>query len=280
MTREIRVTGIRRLLNLPASARRVQRDVDDEIRFHIESRVAELVARGESPGVARDTANREFGDVGEARSEIARVDRRRLTRDRRQAWWETVRQNVAYSVRSLRHQPGFASVVVVVLALGIGANVTMFGVIDQLLLRVPAHVVDPQRVVSVAMGRATDGNDGPQSVLSFPIYRDMTTATRVFEHVATYSPADMAFGRGRDARPLRAMRVSASYFATLGVRPIVGRFFLPEDDGNPTAPRILVIGYGFWQRQFEGSRSAIGRTLVIGDDEYSIVGVAPDGFTA
>ena len=279
MTRDVRVSGIRRLLNLPASGRRVERDVDDEIRFHIESRVAELVAAGTPPALARDIAAREFGDVTQARAELARVDHRRLTRERRQAWWETIGQDLAYSARSLRNQPAFGAVVVLVLALGIGANVTMFGVIDRLLLRAPAYVADPEHVVSIGMARTVDGDERVQRILSYPIYRDMTSATQAFEHVAAYSPDDMAFGRGREARELRGMRVSANYFAALGVRPAVGRFFLPEDDGNPTAPRILVLGYGFWQRQFQGDRSAIGRTLTIGDDEYTIVGVAPEGFS-
>ena len=279
MSREKRVSGIRRLLNIPESRRRVQHDVDDEIRFHLESRVAELVAGGTRPEVARDIAAREFGDVAEARVEIAQVDRRRLTRERAQAWWDTLGQDLAYSARSLRSQPGFAAVVVLVLALGIGANVTMFGVIDRLLLRAPAYVTDPHRVMSIAMGRTADGNDRLQRILSYPIYRDMRSAAQAFGQVAAYSPDDMAFGRGGEAHELRGMRVSANYFSALGVRPAVGRFFLPEEDGNPTAPRVLVLGYGFWQRQFEGSPSAIGRTLAIGDDQYTIVGVAPRGFT-
>jgi len=279
MSREKRVSGIRRLLTLPESRRRVQHDVDDEIRFHLESRIAELVAQDTPVNVARDVAAREFGDVAEARSEIARVDRRRLTRERRQAWWETLGQDITYAARSLRARPGFGAVVVLVLALGIGANVTMFGVVDRLLLRAPAHVTDPQRVVSIAMGRRVDGNERLQRILSYPIYRDMTAAASAFDQVAAYSPDAMAFGRGRDAHELRGMRVSVNYFATLGVRPAVGRFFLPEEIGNPTAPRVLVLGYGFWQRQFEGNQSAIGSALAIGDDQYTIIGVAPQGFT-
>ena len=184
MKRETRVSGIRRLLNLPASSRRVQRDVDDEIGFHIESRVAELVAAGTLPATAREIAAREFGDVGAARSEIARVDLRRLTRERRQTWWETLGQDLAYSARSLRSQPGFALVVVLVLALGIGANATMFNVIDRLLLRPPAHVVDPERVVTFAMARPVDGEERAQQTLSYPIYRDMRSATNAFDQVA------------------------------------------------------------------------------------------------
>src|SRR5688572_14035901 len=112
MSREVRVTGIRRLFSLPSSGRRVQRDVDDEIRFHIESRIAELVAAGTPPATAREIAAREFGDVTEARAELARVDQRRLTRERRQTWRETLGQDLAYAARSLRKQPGFGAVVV------------------------------------------------------------------------------------------------------------------------------------------------------------------------
>jgi putative ABC transport system permease protein len=276
--REIRVSGVRRLLNLPESGRRVQRDVDDEIRFHLEARAAELVAAGMRPEVARETAAREFGDVAEARDEISRVDRRRLMRERRAGWWETLGQDARYSLRSLRKQPGFAAVVVLVLALGIGANVTMFGVIDRLLLRPPAHVVDPARLMSVAMGRLIDGEENVQRVLSYPVYRDMRSANQVFEHVATYSPSDMAIGRGPEARELNGMRVSANYFAALGVRPVAGRFFLPEEDGNPIAPAVAVLGYGFWQRYYQGARSVIGSSLTIGNSAYTIVGVAPEGF--
>ena len=279
MSREVRVSGIRRLLNLPASGRRIQREVDDEIRFHLESRVAELVAGGTPAAVARDIATREFGDVIEARAELTRVDQRRLTRERRQGWWETIGQDLAYSARSLRTQPGFAAIVVLVLALGIGANVTMFGVIDRLLLRAPEHVADPARLMSVSFGPIVDGVDQAQSTLSLPIYRDLRSDTVAFEHVATYAATDMAIGRGRDAREIHGLRVSANYFTTLGVRPLAGRFFLPEEDGNPVAPAVVVLGYDFWRNRFEGDRSVIGQTLQLGDNAYTVVGVAPQGFT-
>jgi predicted permease len=279
MSHEVRVTGIRRLFSLPASGRRVQRDVDDEIRFHIESRVAGLVAAGTAEATARDIAAREFGDVIEARAELACVDQRRLTRERRQRWWETVGQDLAYSARSLRKQPAFGAVVVIVLALGIGANVTMFGVVDRLLLRAPEHVADPARLMSAGLARATDGGARVQNALSYPIYRDLRSATGAFENVAAYTSTDMALGRGRDAREVHGMRVTANYFAALGVRPEAGRFFLPEEDGNPVAPNVAVLGHDFWQNRFEGNRAVIGETLLLGDDAYTVVGVAPRGFT-
>jgi predicted permease len=279
VTREVRVRGIRRLLNLPDSTRRVQRDVDDEIRFHIESRVAELIASGTSPSRARDLADREFGDVGEARQEIARVDHRRLTRNRRQGSWEMFAQDIAYSFRSLRKQPGFSAVVVLVLALGIGANVTMFGIIDRLLLRAPAHVLEPGRVMTFGLARTMDADARVQRALSYAIYRDLRLATEAFSDVAAYATTNFAAGRGREARELSGSRVSANFFSLLGVRPALGRFFLAEEDGNPIAPRVAVLGYGFWQQQFQGNRSVVGSAIPIGDDMYTVVGVAPEGFT-
>ena len=278
MTREVRVSGIRRLLNLPDSTRRVQRDVDDEIGFHIESRVAELVASGMSPQRAREIAGHEFGDVTEARQEIARVDHRRLTRNRRQGSWDMFAQDVAYSFRSLRKQPTFSAIVVLVLALGIGANVTMFGIIDHLLLRAPEHVVDPGRVMTFGLTRTVDANARVQRVLSYPVYRDMRTATEAFTDVAAYATTNFATGRGRDARELNGSKVTANFFSLLDVRPALGRFFLPEENGDPIAPKVVVLSYGFWQQQFQGNRSAIGRTISIGDDAYTVVGVAPEGF--
>lgn len=278
MKRDVHIDGIRRALTLPASRRTVERDVDDEIRFHLESRVAELTAGGVPEARAREIAEREFGDLTAARAELAVVDRRRLTRERRQRWWETIGQDTAYSLRSLRKQPGFAAVVVLVLALGIGANVTMFGVIDRLLLRAPSHVADPERLVEVSLARPDDATRA-QRVLSYPIYRDMQGARDAFERVALYAETDLAIGRGRDAREVRGMRANAAYFETLGVRPALGRFFLPDEDGNPVAPTVAVIGYGFWQTQFDGDRSAIGKTLTFGNDVYTIIGIAPERFT-
>ena len=97
--------------------------------------------------------------------------------------------------------------------------------------------------------------------------------------VAAYTETSLASGRGAEAQSFRGMEVSASYFATLGVRPLIGRFFLPDEDGDPVAPNVAVISYGFWQRHFNGSPSAVGDTLLLGDLRYVIVGVAPSRFS-
>ncbi|MFN2566362.1 MAG: ADOP family duplicated permease [Gemmatimonadaceae bacterium] len=271
--------GVRRFFRLAVWRRRLRAgEVDDEIRFHLEQRAEQLVReQGFTPTAARAEALRLFGGLNDARRRLMAAARQREEHMRRAELIDTVRQDLTYAVRQLRRSPGFALAAVITLALGIGANATMFGIIDRLLLRPPAHVADPARVLSFSYVRTLDGTTDDQEVFSYPLYRDLRQ-TRAFEHVAAYSRTSLALGRGADARSVRGMRVSASYFATLGVRPALGRLFLPEDDGNPVAPPVAVLGYGFWQSYFGGDRDVIGRGLALGDGRYTVIGVAPERF--
>ena len=198
------------------------------------------------------------------------------------AWFEALQQDTRYAVRGLRLRPGFSAMVVVTLALGIGANVTMFGILDRLLLRTPAHIVDAERVVQVHsrwVGRA-----GVQSSQPYAVYKDFL-AIPDFEQVAVTTPSsvvDRAYyplGRGSDATRVAGAQVSPSFFPLLGVRPHRGRFFQEDEAGEANPQQLAVIGYGFWQRRFGGRDDAIGQSLDLGTDRYTIVGVAPRGFT-
>jgi predicted permease len=271
--------GVRRFFRLAVWRTRLRaREVDDEIRFHLEQRAAQLAReQGLTPAEARAEALRLFGGLNEARPRLMAAAREREAHMRRGELLDSVRQDVTYAVRQLRRSPGFALAAVITLALGIGANATMFGVIDRLLLRPPAHVVDPARVMYLSYVRTFDGRTDDQEAFSYPLYRDLRE-TRAFEHVAAYSRTSLALGRGPDARRVRAMRVSANYFMTLGVRPALGRLFVAEDDGNPVAPTVAVLGYGFWQSHFGGDAGVLGRSLPLGDGRYTIIGVAPERF--
>ena len=252
--------------------------MDDEIGFHLEQRAAQLVReQGLTPGEARVEALRRFGGLDEGRARLMKAAQQREAHVRHTELLDTLRQDLTYALRQLRRSPGFALAAVVTLALGIGANATMFGVIDRLLLRPPAHVVDPARVMYFSYVRTFDGTTDDQEVFSYALYRDLLEA-RAFEYVAAYSRTSLAFGRGADARSVRAIRTSASYFATLGVRPVIGRLFVPEDDGNPIAPPVAVLGYGFWQSHFGGDPKVVGRSLPLGDGRYTVIGVAPERF--
>src|SRR5215207_8312124 len=170
--------------------------------------------------------------------------------------------------------------VVITLGLAIGANAAMFGIIDRLLLRGPAFVVDPDRVVRVYVTE-TDGNLGEQtgSVVGFVTYDHLRAAANDFEDLAVYSRTEVTVGRGMDAQRIQLGRVSWNFFPMLGVRPVVGRFFGADEDRVPQGENVVVLDEGYWKRSFAGDRGVIGRPIVMGGVTYTIVGVAPRGFT-
>lgn len=274
-----RFAGLRRVFSLPRTARRLSADVDDEIRFHIESHVAELTRQGIPESEARRRALQRYGDVGESRAELLRVDRARAARDNRSAVWSAFLQDLAYAIRVFRARPTFAMACTFVLALGIGANATMVGVVDRLLLRPPSHVADPQAVMTVTFLRTQRAQVDSQNVLSFPIIQDLRGTPGAFSDVAAYTPTWLAIGRGAEARRVSGNQVSGGYFKLLGVRPYLGRFFSLEEAGEPTAANVAVVSYAYWQRAFDGDSKVLGRRLPIGNSQFTIVGIAPKGFT-
>jgi putative ABC transport system permease protein len=277
--REPRLSGLRRTFSLPPSSKRLDQEIDEEIRFHIDSHIADLVARGVAPSVARERALQHYGDVMESRRELTRVDRARLTRMRWSSTFDAVRQDVGFALRTFRTKPAFAFASVIVLALGIGANATMFGVIDRLLFRPPAHIADPATLMTAHYTRVFRGDVDSQNALSFPMYVDLVNTPAAFRDVAAYTSASLTIGRGASARLVSANRVTANYFRTLGVRPRLGRFFAADEDGAPTAPNLAVVSYAYWTRELNSDDQVLGRTLPIGGAKYTIIGVAPAGFT-
>jgi putative ABC transport system permease protein len=186
-------------------------------------------------------------------------------------------RDIRYAARSLMRAPGFTLGVVLTLALGIGANATMFGVVDTLFLRPPAGVREPGRVARVYLKRTVGmlGTFTGQTT-TFPTFTDLRDAG-VFERTATVKAAPMSLGRGASARQVNAMAVSHDYFPLLGVSPGFGRFFGADED-RPGAPPVAVLAHGFWRRHFAGDSSVIGRTLPLGHGTYTVIGVAPAGF--
>ena len=284
MTREPRITGIRRLLRLSLSRRAIERDVDDEIRFHLESRVRELTDRGLPPSEARRRAYDEFGDTSEARRELTEVDRRRLARDRRALFLDSLRQDVRYAFRGLRRQPAFTAVVVITLTLGIGANAVVFGLVDRLLLSPPAHVAEPDRVARIFFReRAPAFADRNREytthpVTAYPMVDALRDEVPGFADVAAYFRGDYTLGRGVQAREIPVGMADGSFFRLLRVRPAVGRFYTPEEDVVGAA-YVAVLGHGFWQEHFGGRAEVLDSIVIVDGQTYDIVGVAPRGFT-
>jgi predicted permease len=197
-------------------------------------------------------------------------------------WFDALMLDLRYAIRGLRWRPGFAAMVSITFAIGIGANATMFGVVDHLLLRAPAHIADPDRLVQIRSRRL--GSTSVQSTQNYAIYKDLRDNVSDFENVAVATPAYLVnktfypLGRGVTATRVGGSLVSASFFRTLGVRPALGRFFGPDED-NETAPKkVAVISWGFWQRYFGGKPTAVGAPLDIGTSRYVVVGITPKGF--
>jgi predicted permease len=191
--------------------------------------------------------------------------------------FEAILSDVSYALRQLRRAPGFTITVLLAFALGIGANATMFGIVDELLFRPPAHVRAPNEIVTLAAGKATEGFG--QRTSNYPVFAALRDHSTAFSQVAAVADLSVPFGRGERAANLDGLLVSASYFPLLGVTPARGRFFRQDEDVAPIGAPVAVISHAFWQRQFSGSDAALGATLELGDRQFTVIGIAPRDFT-
>jgi putative ABC transport system permease protein len=271
--------GVRRLFQHELSPGRVDHEIDEELRFHFDMTVADLVARGRTPEDARAEAARRFGDYGGHRQMLGEIDRGRAIEKRRAAWLSALWQDAGYAMRGLRTRPGFAAIVILTLGLGIGANAAMFGVVDRMLLRAPAFLVSPERTHRVYFRRVFDGEPSVTSNGTYRGYVEITQQTTSFERTAAFFVSNLAVGVGEESRERSIALVSGSYWPFFEIRAVIGRFFGPAEDDPAAGARVAVLSYGYWQTRFGGGADVLGKTLQIGSLSYSIVGVAPEGFT-
>ena len=276
---------------LPSRARRffrlaihrpalTEQDVDAEIAFHLEARVAQLTSRGMSPDAARSEAHRRFGNVELARQTLTSSASRRETRMELREFLGNWAQDFRYAARGMRKNPGFTAAVVLTLALGTGANATMFGVVDRLLLQPPAYLRSPDEVHRVYL-TANGDNFGTMigTNQSYRRYQDLIQNARSASQIAAQYETELVFGSGEAAHEERTGFVSASYWPLFGVQPALGRFFTPTEDQLPQGTPVAVLGYGYWQSHFAGARDVLGKPIRIGRSDYTIIGVAPRGFS-
>jgi len=254
-------------------------DVDAEVQFHLETRIADLVADGLAPEDARARALREFGDVDDARRYMRGVDRRVQAAGRRERYVDDFRRDLAYALRRLRAAPAFALTAVLTMALGIGANTAIFSIVNGVLLRpLPFH--DPDRLFAVYSSNRTGGL--LQASVSAVDLDDWRAERQSIEDIGGYlygegsTGVDLS-GRG-DPRRLSAVFVSPGFFSTLGVVPQAGR--LPREDemvrgGHDT---VVMLTAGFWTREFGASPSVVGSTITLNGVPYHVLGVLPEHF--
>jgi putative ABC transport system permease protein len=253
--------------------RRAQEDFDAEIRSHIEIETDRLVAEGVPREQARDEARRRFGNVTAAEE--------RFYESQRLLWVEHFAQDLRYAARALRRSPGFSTTAVASLALAIAANVTVFALVDGLMLR-PLPVADPDRLVRGYAYAADAPSAQNYQYFSYPTYGDLRQQTvGAFSGLAAVTINSFGIsepGGGGEALRAWGYVVSGNYFDVLGVRPVLGRGFLPREDEDPGAPPVMVISDGFWRRRFGADPSIIGRAVLLNRQPFTVIGVTAPRF--
>ena len=247
-------------------------DVDEELAFHLEMRVRELVEHGETPERARELALQRFGDYHQSRRECVVIDQRRRRHMIRSDYLAELRQDVGYSIRMLRRTPGFTLVAVITLALGIGANTAIFSVVQGVLLSALPYA-SADRLYQPRM-LYPDGT--AYTSLSAPDFMSVREGNRVFDQVEAYSSGVFTLLGAGEPQEVRGARVSDGLFEMLGMRMTIGRGFAPEEH-RPGYGSFVVLDHGFWQRAFGGDPGVLGRTVRVGGDPYTIVGVLAAG---
>ena len=256
---------VQRLLALTRS-RRLDRELDDEVRAHLELAERDGLAAGLSPEEARAAARRDFGGVEQMKEEH---------RDHRSArWLDTLLKDVRYGLLLLKRDPGFAAVAVGVMAIGIGANAAMFSLVDAVLLK-PLPYSDPDRIVRVWEAPTPTSRNGI-ATLNLVDWKRLSTS---FEALSATRGLNVALtGHGEPSR-LGGMLVSADYFAVFDVKALVGRTFAPQED-QPGAAPVVVLSYAAWQTHFGGDRSILNRDVILDGEPHQVVGILPAGVFA
>jgi predicted permease len=230
--------------------------------------------QGQSREEAEANAAREYGDTAAARRELTRIDRRAARRTGWKEWMGGCWQDLRFAFRGLRSRPGFTLTVLLTLALGIGANAAIFTVVDAILLK-PLPYAQPDRLVH--LWETFESKVDARSEASYPDYLDWRARNHVFTDLAGYQGGGYILG-GATPQMVGAARVTANFFDVLGVKPLLGRTFAAGEDA-PGAPRVVLLTYGFWQRQFAGDRSIVGRPIVLDGTPSMVIGVLPKEFT-
>jgi len=262
--------GVRRVFRLPTTRERLVRELDDEVRFHIETRVERLVARGMPRDDAYTEAMRRFGDVDELRSYCQTIEVTHMQRMELRERIGGLAQDLRYALRQIHKAPAFSAIAALTLALGIGATTSIFSVVSGVLLK-PLPFREPDRIVQL-LGQDAKGN--LQGRYTDPTFDDVAAQSHSFSALAEYQFGVSTIQVGGEAYPLKTASVSRGYFDVFGLTPAAGRFFAPDEQVLNASP-AAVISYDFWQRQFGGAKSAIGASLFRGSQRLIIVGVLP-----
>ncbi|HKQ76071.1 MAG TPA: ABC transporter permease [Blastocatellia bacterium] len=257
----------RRLLSL-LRRRRHEREMEEEMRFHLEMQIEQNLASGMAAEEAHYAARRQFGNqtwLKEASREMWSLNS-----------IETLIQDLRYGARILLKNPGFTLVAIITLSLGIGANTTIFSLINSLLLK-PIPFPQADRLALVWQSQVN--NPESRNIVSAPNFWDWQRQNDVFENMAVFDTAGKGYDLSGDGEPERVfgLRVSAGFFDTLGVKPRLGRAFSPEEE-QPGKHQVIVISDGLWRSRYNSDPSIVGKTIKVDSENHTVIGVMPPEF--
>ncbi len=246
---------------------RADLDLSEELQFHLQNQIDEYVAQGMNPKEARHAALRSLGGIEQAKEECRDARKVNLI--------ENFLQDVRFGLRMLRRSPGFSLLAILCLTLGIGANAAVFSWIEGILFRPYPLVAHQERLVAIG-GTSRDEPGG--TPLSWPDFQDLQRSCTLCETLFVSKITGTTLSIGDRAERTTGSIVSANYFDAIGVPPMLGRGFLPDEDTGQSAHPVAVISYQLWQGRFRGDPQIVGKTQRLNGIIHTIVGVAPEGF--
>ena len=265
--------GWRRVFRLPADREQIEREVDDEIAFHLRMREDALRQQGLTDEEASARARQRFGDREAVRQELRMIDHERERTMRRTEFFDELRQDVRYALRMLAKRPAFSLVVILTLAIGIGATTAMFAAVNGVLLR-PLPYANADQVITVWQ---YDRKERVEKDASPANYLDWKQRVTAFETFAGAEPYGNKWSSPNGPESLNTWLVTEDFFSVLGTPPLLGRAFRP-DDYQPGNERIVVVSHAFWSSRLNADSAVVGRPITLDDQTWTVVGVMPTGF--
>jgi predicted permease len=248
----------------------LEKDLDRELRYHMDHRVVDLMRSGLDEWEARRQATLELGGLAQVQEEVRDVW---LTR-----WLRDFVYDLRFSARSVLRSRSFAATTVLSLALGIGATTAIYSLVDQVILHA-LPVRQPERLVLIDWkGDQVANGFGSWNLMSYPICRDLQLHDQIFEGVLCRAATTVTLSLGGEHKPVAAEIVSGTYFSVLGVEPALGRVLAKDDDETPGASAVVVLAYDFWRTQLGGAPDIVGRKVLVNHHPMTVVGVAAPTF--
>jgi macrolide transport system ATP-binding/permease protein len=246
----------------------VHDEIAEEWKFHVDLRTEENIRSGMPPEEARRSAEQSFGNSGYIKDISWDV--------RGGGLMEKLWQDFRFGTRQFRRSPGFTLVALLSLSLGIGGNAVIFSLISTILLR-PLPISHPEQVFAIHQGRQNDPSYS--QAMSYPNYKDIRDRNQVLSGMAVYRFDPLSLSHNGSNERVWGYLVSGNYFDVLGIQPILGRTFTTDEDRVPNAHPVVVITYACWKKRFAGVPKIVGSSLQVNNHAFTVIGVAPPGFT-